>query len=279
MTSYSLNQEFEELVKATLAEKQLISDNNSNSNENENKEDMTDRSAKSPSFFQQNRLSVKKSKRKYTTTHIKSRNFLSNICNVGINKEDFYHENFIFDVYLLMTINLNPFLLNRKLNDPNKHEMIYMIWKECMPAVFYKHICQEENFIYLNGKNVLQPKVSETIMSFLKKDEKNYLLLRNNLSQFNTFFHMPTPMCTLKYTALRKEKVSTSKVHFKLSLKHKRIKKLYIFEKTLKITKIAMPIHACLNKNPYKLTILMTLKKEVKEHIEKRKIKRMEVAE
>ena len=35
--SYSLNQEFDDLVKATLAEKQLISDNNSNSNENENK--------------------------------------------------------------------------------------------------------------------------------------------------------------------------------------------------------------------------------------------------
>ena len=135
------------------------------------------------------------------------------------------------------------------------------------------------NFHLPQRKKCFQPKVSETIMSFLKKDEKNYLLLRNNLSQFKTFFHMPTPMCTLKYTALRKEKVSTSKVHFKLSLKHKRIKKLYIFKKNLKITKIAMPIHACLNKNPYKLTILMTLKKEVKEHIEKRKIKRMEVAE
>ena len=149
---------------------------------------MRDGSAKNPSFFQQNKLSVKKSERKYTRTHIKSTSFLSNISNVGINKKDFYHENFIFDVYLLMTINLNPFSLNRKLNDPNRHEMIYMIWKECMPAVFYKHICQEENFIYLNGKNVLQPKVSEIIMSFLKKDEKNYLLLRNNLSQFKNIF-------------------------------------------------------------------------------------------
>ena len=57
-----------------------------------------------------------------------------------------------------MTINLNPFSLNRKLNDPNKHEMIYMIWKEYMPAVFYKHIYQEETFIYLNGKNVFSQK-------------------------------------------------------------------------------------------------------------------------
>ena len=49
MTSFSLNQEFDELVKVTLAEKQQILDNNNknsnNSNENENKNDMTDGSA------------------------------------------------------------------------------------------------------------------------------------------------------------------------------------------------------------------------------------------
>ena len=53
-----------------------------------------------------------------------------------INKEDFYNENFIFDFYLLVTQNLNPFPLNKKLTDENKHEMIYMIWKECMPQKF-----------------------------------------------------------------------------------------------------------------------------------------------
>ena len=99
-------------------------------------------SAKSQDFFQNN----KPSERKYTTTRIKSRNFLSNIAYVGINKEDFYNENFIFDVYLLVTKNLNPFSLNRKLSDKNEHEMIYMLWKECMPQRFCQHICKEKNF-------------------------------------------------------------------------------------------------------------------------------------
>ena len=58
----------------------------------------------------------------YTTTRIKSRNFLSNISYVGINKEDFYNQNFVFDIYALMTTNLNPFSLDRKLSDQNKHE-------------------------------------------------------------------------------------------------------------------------------------------------------------
>ena len=154
MTPFSLNQDFDELVKVTLAEKQQILDNsNNNSNsskENEDKPDMTDGSAKNPDFFQDNKPLNERSERKYTTTRIKLRNFLSNIPNVGINKEDFYNDNFIFDVYLLMNKNLNPFSLDRKLNNPNKYEMIYMIWKECIPVPSYKFICKEKNFIYLN---------------------------------------------------------------------------------------------------------------------------------
>ena len=64
------------------------------------------------------------------TTRIKSRNFFSNITYVGINKEDYYNRNFVFNVYLLLRKNLNLFSLDRKLADKTKHKMIYMLWKE-----------------------------------------------------------------------------------------------------------------------------------------------------
>ena len=130
MTSF--NQHFNELVKVTLSERKQI---NNQTDGNKNIQ-VVDESAKSQDFFQDNNPLG----RKYATTQIKSRNFLSNIVYVGINKEDFYNENFIFDVYLLHTKNLNPFSLDRKLGDKNKHEMIYILWKECMPQKFYKHI-------------------------------------------------------------------------------------------------------------------------------------------
>ena len=47
-----------------------------------------------------------------------------------------------------------------------------MLWKECMPQRFYKHICKDENFLYLKGKSVLQLKVSEIITDFLKEKKK-----------------------------------------------------------------------------------------------------------
>ena len=40
--------------------------------------------------------------KKYLNTPIKSRNFLSYIVYVGINKKDYFNKNFVFDVYLLV---------------------------------------------------------------------------------------------------------------------------------------------------------------------------------
>ena len=78
--------------------------------------------------------------------------------------------------------------MERKVSDQNKQEMIYMLWKECMPGEFYKHVYLEENFVYLNGKSMLYPKVSELILNFIEKNAKNYNRLRDNLSPFENIF-------------------------------------------------------------------------------------------
>ena len=119
------------------------------------------KSAKSSDFFQDNNAIKKKRKpylKPYSTMRIKTRNYLSNISCTGINKEDFHNKNFVFDVHMLLTKNLNPFLLDQKLSNQNKHKMIYMLWKECIPSDFYKFICREEHFLCLDGKNVLYAK-------------------------------------------------------------------------------------------------------------------------
>ena len=53
---------------------------------------------------------------KYSPTRVKSRNFLLNIGYTSINKSDFYNENFILDVYILLVKNLNPFSLSLSLS-------------------------------------------------------------------------------------------------------------------------------------------------------------------
>ena len=143
ITDQILKDQFQNLVDTTLEQKKLI----------EKKQD----------FYQGDNINLKKKFKPYTTTRIKSRNFLSNISYETLSDQDVIDRNFVFDIYVLMVKNLNLFSLEKKLTNQPKHEMLYMLWKDCMPNDFYKFICKKENFSYLNSKNVLHPKVSNIV--------------------------------------------------------------------------------------------------------------------
>ena len=68
MAMFNIGDQFNELVKVTLTEKQVLREQTDHNIE------VMDQSAKSQNFFRNN----KPSERKYTTTGIKSRKFLSN---------------------------------------------------------------------------------------------------------------------------------------------------------------------------------------------------------
>ena len=125
---------------------------------------------------------------KYSPTRIKSINFLSNISYTGINKNEFYNESFILDVYVLLVKNLNPFSMNKKVSYKTKDEMVYMLWRECIPSEFYRYICEGDNFIYLNGKDVSQPGVLEIVGNFIDQGKKNLRMLQENLAWYKDIF-------------------------------------------------------------------------------------------
>ena len=56
-----------------------------------------------------------------------------------------------------------------------------MLWDECIGKTFYKHICENDNFIYLNGKNVLYSKTTQIVLDYLSKDASNIARLRECL--------------------------------------------------------------------------------------------------
>ena len=84
------------------------------------------------SFFEvanqkQERVTAKLLKRRvklYTSSRIKNRNFLSNISYTGVKSDDFVDNNFTFDIITLLTKNVNPFLLERKIADIKNREII-----------------------------------------------------------------------------------------------------------------------------------------------------------
>ena len=66
--------------------------------------------------------------------------------------------------------------------------MIYMLWRECIPPAFYRFICQEDNFRYLNGRDVSQRGVLEIVGTFVDQDKNNLRLLQQCLANYKDIF-------------------------------------------------------------------------------------------
>ena len=107
----------------------------------------------------------------YTTTRIKSRNFLSNIAYNNVNDQDIFDRNFCFNTLFLVTKKFNPFF-GKKNQQSKQVQSNYMLLKDCMPNEFYKFTCKQKNFSYLKGKNVLHLKIADIAWKFICEGEK-----------------------------------------------------------------------------------------------------------
>ena len=159
--------------------------------------------------------------------------------------------------------------------------MLYMLWKECMPANFYRHICKEKNALYLNGKNMLQPKVAEIINDNLDEETNNYNEMRNNLSQYKNIFQYvySNVFPEIYYSTERREFDLKSSFHIMFKT-YKRKKKMNLLGKSPKNYEEISNDVLVYEQKPIKIDNFNEAEqKEIKEHIEKRKLKRREVAE
>ena len=91
-----------------------------------------------------------------------------------MKEDDLKERSFVFDVYVLTTRNINPFLLKQKIFDAKNREMIHMFWEDCNESSFYRHICKPDNFMYLNVKNVIYPRLADIVWNYIEEDEQNF---------------------------------------------------------------------------------------------------------
>ena len=80
------------------------------------------------------------------------------------------------------------FLEKKKIFDVKDREIINIFWEDYNEPFFYKHICQLENFLYLNGKNVIYPRVAEIAMNYIEAIDKNFDKLKRKLIENKKIF-------------------------------------------------------------------------------------------
>ena len=83
---------------------------------------------------------------------------------------------------------MNPFSLQREISDKLRQEMVYMLWRECVPSEFYKHICKDKNFKYLNGRDAGQPGALEIVGNFIDQGKQNLRTLQEHLAQYKDIY-------------------------------------------------------------------------------------------
>ena len=66
--------------------------------------------------------------------------------------------------------------------------MVYMLQRECIPSEFYRYICQDDNFKYLNGRYVNQSGVLEVVGKFINQKKDNLRLLQVNLATYKDIY-------------------------------------------------------------------------------------------
>ena len=79
-----------------------------------------------------------------------------------------------------------------------------MLWDEYIEKTFYKHICENDNFIYLNGKNVLYSKTAQIVLDYLNKDVSNIVKnIKKNFDQKKKRFQSKKNFNKKKTTAVK----------------------------------------------------------------------------
>ena len=179
----------------------------------------------------------------YTSSRIKTRKFLSNISYTGVKSEDFADNNFTFHMITLLSKKINPFSLERKIVDAKNRDIMYMLWDECIEKTFYKHICENENFLYLNGKNVLYSKTAQIVLDYLNKDASNIVHLRKCLQNHMKTIQFFYSRCFPEIYSLIDKRGINLKSEFLLTFKLWKDKKKFLTistneKKNLKMSKL-----------------------------------------
>ena len=105
------------------------------------------------------------SRKLYSATKIKSRNFLTNISYNQLKQKNYDNQSFVIDSISYILLH-NPINLERKFFEKDDKEFINMLWLKCMPKEFPDFISQEYYFKLLHNLGFKYATANDIIKQF-----------------------------------------------------------------------------------------------------------------
>ena len=114
----------------------------------------------------------KKEKKKYSSTKVKARNFLTNISYNGIKSKDYENRTFVIDIFAYLILYFNPYNINGKFESDLERSYINILWSQLLPQNFYIFVAKKENIQLLSKKNAKFQDAVEIIKLFIENADK-----------------------------------------------------------------------------------------------------------
>ena len=111
-----------------------------------------------------------KKRKKYSSTKVKARNFLTNVSYTGMKKCDYQNRSFVIDIYSFLILYFNPYNLDSKFESEIERDYVNVLWTCFMPESFYNFIFRNENIKVLNKTKVKFQEAVEIVNQFIEDD-------------------------------------------------------------------------------------------------------------
>ena len=122
-------------------------------------------------------------KRKYSSTKVKTRNILTNLSYLRVNRLDFDNKSYVLDFVTFMVQYLNIFSLDLKLETELEKNMLMFIWQNCLPLKLTEFISSKHHYDTLSAPNSKFKDVYQIVYDYMSY-EPNYEEARKLLKSY-----------------------------------------------------------------------------------------------
>ena len=139
---------------------------------------------------------INNNKRKYSSTKVKTRNILTNLSYLRVNRLDFDNKSYVLDFVTFIIQYLNVFSLDLKLETELEKNMLMFIWENCLPSKLTEFISSKHHYDTLSAPNSKFKDVYQIIhnyMSYEPNYEEARKLLRSYFDEIRYVFSVLFP--------------------------------------------------------------------------------------
>ena len=129
---------------------------------------------------------INKKKKKYSSTKVNARNFLTNVSYTGVKSVDYENRSFIIDIFSFLILYFNPYNLDAKFATEIEKDYISVLWGCMLPESFYNFICRNENIKVLNKTKVKFQEAVEIVNLFIE-DTSQGMTQKEQFENLKTF--------------------------------------------------------------------------------------------